>query len=94
MNNTPAQTIAKQNQYQIEHLFQELLRNAQEAQLTAQSLVAQIQAASQGSPTTMGTYEISKLQDLASSLKTQQIELQAEFKLRKTLEVLANPNAE
>ena len=42
----------------------------------------------------MGTYEISKLQDLASSLKTQQIELQAEFKLRKTLEVLANPNAE
>ena len=93
MNITPFETATTSNQYQIDSLFQGLLRDAQEALRTAQGLVAQVQAARTGEPSTLGAYEIGKLQNLADTLKEQQIQLLGELKLQKTLGVLANANA-
>lgn len=93
MNITPFETAKTSNQYQIDSLFQGLLRDAQEALRTAQGLVAQVQAARTGEPSTLGAYEIGKLQNLADTLKEQQIQLLGELKLQKTLGVLANANA-
>jgi len=52
-----------------------------------------VQAARAGEPSTLGAYEIGKLQNLADTLKEQQIQLLGELKLQKTLGVLANANA-
>jgi hypothetical protein len=93
MNITPLETATTSNQYQIDSLFQGLLRDAQEALRTAQSLVAQVQAARAGEPSTLGAYESGKLHNLADTLKEQQIQLLGELKLQKTLGVLANANA-
>jgi hypothetical protein len=93
MSITPLETATTSNQYQIDSLLQGLLRDALEAQQVAQNLVAQVQAARAGEPSTLGAYEIAKLQSLADSLKDQQVELKSEFKMQRVLGRLAKADA-